>query len=339
MRKAIGITVLAASLTCGAAALADPTITEFDAPGAHTTNVAGIGNGGDITGVYVLAGGGNVGYVRKSDGSFVFFDQPAARPLAVNAKGETAGLMQDASDDAFFAGADGTVSAFRPPDWGRFFTVADAIDGKGTVAGNYYDTHLVSRGFLRGRGGRIVSFDAPGAGTKREKGTFVTGLASGDIAAGYVVDNSNADHGFVRAKDGSFTMIDIAGASTKGTHVLCMSANATAGGYYWKSRGVAHAFLRDLAGNISTFNARNAVSTVVQGVNSKGFAVGYWLPAKGAPHGFVRTPLGHIVTFDAPDAGTAPSQGTFPTGINDKGEIAGYYTDSADIQHGFFRTK
>jgi hypothetical protein len=339
MRKAIGITVLAASVTCGAAALADPTITEFDAPGAHTTNVNGIGNGGDISGVYVLPNGTAVGYVRKSGGSFVFFDQPTALPQAVNAKGETAGTMQDASDDAFFADADGTVSAFRPPDWGRFFAVADAIDSKGNVAGSYYDTDLISRGFLRSRGGHIVSFDAPGAGTKSERGTFVTGLASGGIAAGYVVDNSNADHGFLRAKDGSFTTIDIAGATTKGTHVLCMSANATVGGYYWKSRGVAHGFLRDLAGNITTFNARNAVSTVVQGVNSKGFAVGYWAPAEGAPHGFVRTPAGHIVTFDAPDAGTAPGQGTFPTGINDKGEIAGYYTDAADIQHGFFRTR
>ena len=235
-----------------------------------------------------------MGFLRKSDGDFVSFDQPTALPRAVNAKGETAGYMNDASDDAFFAGADGTVSAFLPPDWGRFNAVAVAIDGRGNIAGNYYDTHLVSRGFLRSRGGNIVTFDAPGAGTKTERGTFVTGLASGDIAAGYVVDNSNTDHGFLRARDGIFTAVDVAGASRNGTRVLCISANGIVGGYYRKSRAVAHGFLRDVAGNITTFNARHAVSTVVQGVNSKGFAVGYWVPEEA-------------ITPTAPAASTASS--------------------------------
>jgi hypothetical protein len=342
MRKAIGFMTLAASVACSASALADPTITEFDAPGAHSTHVYGIGNGGDITGVYVLENGAGVGFVRKSDGSFVSFDQPTALPQAVNANGETTGYLNDASDNAFFAGADGTVSAFLPPDWGRFYAVANAIDAKGNVAGDYYDTHLISRGFVRNRGGHIVTFDAPGTVTKIEKGTFVTGLAANGTASGYVHDDTNTFHSFLRARDGTFTAIDIAGAGAgaeQGTRAPCMSANGAVGGYYKKSRAAAHGFLRDSAGNFTLFDVRHVISTVVNGVNSKGFAVGYYVMEEGPAHGFERLPSGHIVRIDAPDAGTAPDEGTVAVAINDRGEVAGYYSDSAGNQHGFFRTK
>jgi hypothetical protein len=292
MRKFIGMTVLAASVTCGAAALADPTITEFDAPGAHTTNVAGIGNGGDITGVYVLANGTAVGYVRKSGGSFVSFDQPTALPQAVNAKGETAGSMQDASDDAFFADADGTVSAFRPPDWGRFFTVANAIDGNGSVAGNYYDTHLISRGFLRSRSGHIVTFDGPGVGTKAERGTFVTGLASGGIAAGYVLDDNNIYRSFLRDLAGNIATFNARDAVS--TVMQGVNSKGLAVGYWVPAEGAPHGFVRTSAGHIVTFDAPDAGTAPTQGtfptgINDKGEIAGYYTDSADIQHGFFRT--------------------------------------------------
>ncbi len=44
-----------------------------------------------------------------------------------------------------------------------------------------------------------------------------------------------------------------------------------------------------------------------------------------------------ITTFDAPRAGTAASQGTFPSGINPSGAITGFIRDTNSARHGFLR--
>ncbi|HEX4861102.1 MAG TPA: hypothetical protein VFV07_07680 [Rhizomicrobium sp.] len=329
---------LTACLLSGAAALADPTITEFDGPGADSTYVSGIGKGGDISGLYVKDGAAT-GYILHGDGSFLFLDG-SSYPQAINASGETAGDTQD--KNAFVASADGTVTTFLPPGAGKFGATAFAIDAKGDVAGTFVDDKVVSHGFLRGKGGDIVTFDAPGASTKQQSGTYVTALASGGIVAGYALDDKRAGHGFLRAADGSFTVIEVDGAgggSHQGTQVLCVSANGITGGFYKNSNRAFHAFVRDGAGNVTTFDVPGAQNTVVTGVNNKGAAVGTYNSGGGPTHGFERLPSGHIVTIDAPDAGSASDGGTFPTGINDRGEIAGYYIGTDDNQHGFFRTK
>jgi hypothetical protein len=341
MRRDIGTLALTASIVCAGSALADPTITEFDVPGAHSTHVSAIGNGGDVTGVYGRKNGAGFGFVRKSDGSFLSFGQADARPVAINASGETAGYRQDAINDAFVASADGTVTSFLPPGAGRFGGSATGIDSKGNVAGNFYDANTVAHGFLRSKSGHIVTFDAPGAGTQVQSGTFVTGLASGGIVAGYVLDDSNVYHGFLRAKDGTFTTIDVPGAGGdpfEGTHVFCVSANGTVGGNYGDAQKVYHGFLRDIAGNVTTFDVTRSISTTVYGVNSKGVAVGNFGTEDGPTHGFERLPSGNIVTINAPDAGHASDDGTFPDGINDHGEVAGGYNKKSGNSRGFLWT-
>jgi len=56
----------------------------------------------------------------------------------------------------------------------------------------------------------IITFDAPGA----VNGTEVAGINPAGVIAGSYVDANNALHGYLRAKDGTFTTYDVPGAGT-----------------------------------------------------------------------------------------------------------------------------
>jgi hypothetical protein len=343
LRKFLGTAALAAGVLCGTNALAKPVITAFDVPGAVETYVSAINKGGDISGNFVGGDGKADGYVRRSDGSFLFFEQAQSFPNAINQSGETAGYTLDSNSDAFVGGADGTVTAFSPKGTtSQFGAVAEAIDAKGNAAGYFTDADFVVHGFLRNRRGHIVPFDAPGGGTASHQGTFAVALTPDGITAGSIVDSGNVYHGFLRTQDGSFTSFDVDGAGTgyqQGTRVLCMSASGTAGGYYVTPDNVQHGFLRDSAGNVATFDGPGALATLVRGISADGTAVGIYTDAQAASHGFERNAKGRLTTIDVPHAGTAQNQGTAATAIDDKGEVAGFYVDSANTLHGFFRAK
>ena len=57
----------------------------------------------------------------------------------------------------------------------------------------------------------ITTFDAPGAGTGSLQGTYGTNIAPSGTIIGFSRDANNARHGFIRSKDGSFTIFDAAG--------------------------------------------------------------------------------------------------------------------------------
>jgi hypothetical protein len=341
MIKSVGVAAL--SVLCAGTALAKPVVTEFDVPGAAGTYVSAINANGDIAGILIHDNGSADGYVRRGDGSFVYYDQAQSFPTAINPIGETAGYTLDADSDAFIGDPDGGVTAFSPKGTTKQFgAFAAAIDARGNAAGYFTDMSFIVHGFLRNHRGRIVAFDAPGGGGASHQGTFVSGLTPTGIAAGSIVDAQNVFHGFLRAKDGGFTGVDIDGAGTgnyQGTRVMCVSTKGTVGGYYKTADNAQHGFVRDSAGNVATFDGPGAVQTVVESVDGKGTAAGVYIDGNGVGHGFSRDAKGHLTTIDAPDAGTANGQGTFAMAIGDSGEIAGYYFDAAGKQHGFFRSK
>jgi hypothetical protein len=51
----------------------------------------------------------------------------------------------------------------------------------------------------------IITFDAPGAGTGPNQGTFAYAINLGSTIMGFYLDASNVYHGFVRATDGTIT--------------------------------------------------------------------------------------------------------------------------------------
>src|SRR5690242_2599165 len=60
----------------------------------------------------------------------------------------------------------------------------------------------------------ITTFDAPGAGTAPGQGTVAFSLNPAGAIAGFFRDANNARHGFLRAPDGTFTIIDDPAAGT-----------------------------------------------------------------------------------------------------------------------------
>src|SRR5271157_3965709 len=84
-------------------------------------------------------------------------------------------------------------------------TAPFSINTAGDIAGTYKDSVAghVAHGFVRAADGTITPFDASGAGTGKNQGTFPISINTAGVIAGYYSDTSNVYHGFVRAADGT----------------------------------------------------------------------------------------------------------------------------------------
>ncbi len=213
-------------------------------------------------------------------------------------------------------------------------------------------TGNVAHGFIRGIDGTITLFDAPGAGTGKNQGTFPLSINTGGVIAGMVSDPNNVYHGFVRAANGAFTEFDAAGANLgghAGTVPLSINTAGTIAGMYRDPSFVYHGFVRSSDGTVTSFDAPGAGTGYVQGtqplsINSTGVITGYYRDSNYVDHGFARSANGAITTFDAPGAGTTPGtfkglkfQGTVAASINTGGVITGTWADSNFANHGFVR--
>lgn len=301
------------------------TITTFDVPGAGTDPQQGtfptaINRTGEITGYYYAAGFWSHGFLRARDGSITTFDVPS--------------------------GGDGPGGGTAPA----------GINAAGKITGYFLNNvSFAFNGFVRAHDGTLTTFDDPDAGTGFFQGTFVVGdssftfsnggiNAAGAIAAAYT-DASNAQHGFLRAPDGTFTNFDVTGGSLTsptaigpddaiaGIYFLAIAGNPFGGNF----RG----FLRKPDGSFSTFDAATyspcCIWTFALAINSEGEIAGYDNDGHDLNHGFLRARNGTITTFDAPGAGTAPGQGTVADDINPEGVITGFYFDANNVSHGFVR--
>lgn len=299
------------------------TITEFDAPGGGTTPGSGqgtvaysINSQGDIAGQYQDDSNVFHGYVRFPDGSFVTFEAPDAGTAAfqgtqafgINAVGEVAGFYFDASNvyHAFVRARHGAITEYDVPSAGTgafqgTFIAGPAgsiLNALGAVNGYYIDAGNVLHGYVRAPDGVIQTFDASGAGTGANQGTYGGGInLEGVIAASYV-DSTSTFHAYIRASDGRFTTFEAPGAGSE------------PGQYF---------------------------GTVATGNNDFGWIAGYSVDDNNVGHGFARAPSGKIKDFDVKRAGKGNGQGTTVWAINLWGEIAGVYTDENNVNHGFVR--
>ena len=95
---------------------------------------------------------------------------------------------------------------------------------------------------------KIVTFDAPGAGTGPYQGTQAFDVNPAGAITGQYNDSSGVYHGFVRHPDGHITKFNVPGAgkeSGQGTNNVYGSNPAGAiTGYYSDSSNVYHGFLR-----------------------------------------------------------------------------------------------
>ena len=199
---------------------------------------------------------------------------------------------------------------------------------------------------------KIVTFEAPQSGTGLGQGTRALGINPAGAITGFTRDAGNVRHGFLRARDGAFTMFDAPGAGTspgQGTRAYSINPGGAIAGWYSDASGVVHGYLRARDGSFTTFDVPGAggagtgpyPGTLASFINPAGAITGLYTDTNYAAHGFVRAPDGTITTFDAPGAGTGSGEGTFvetPTGgINPAGEITGDSCDAVTC-HGFLRT-
>jgi len=131
----------------------------------------------------------------------------------------------------------------------------------------------------------------------------------------------------------SFDPLTPAGPS--GTFASSINDTGAITGYYHSlvpPPGANHGFVRDPAGNITTFDPPGSISTGPASINAGGAITGSYYESNLVFHGFVREPNGQITRFDPPG-----STLTSPTSINANGTITGSYVDANNRYHGFVR--
>jgi len=168
------------------------------------------------------------------------------------------------------------------------------------------------------------------------------------VIAGIYLDANDVVHSFLRAPDGSITVIDVPAAGTgafQGTSVCgvdCLNPEGAIVGFFIDANNVNHGFLRAPDGALTTFDAPGTGTGAGQGAFAVGISLagvieGLYLDPNNVYHGFVRNPDGTMTVVDVPGAGTGPSLGTLPSSINSKGVITGNYLDANNVTHGFLR--
>jgi hypothetical protein len=302
----------------------DGKYTTFQAPGADTTpgsfngtSPSAINDLGVVTGSYGDAKSFFHGFLRGPDGKYVTFDVPGAGgygtfPIAINLEATVVGYYSDATFlfHAFVRSADGKVATFVGPDScesngnaGCYGTGALDINILQTSAGGYQDNNgnFVHHAFVRPAGGKLTTFEAPGAGTGNNQGTGCPGCAPGinswGAIAGIYTDTNNVYHGYLRSPQGKFTTFDAPGAGS--------GANEGTG----------------------------CPSDCPVSLNDFGAIAGIYIDATDTLHGYLRSPQGQFATFDGPG-----SADMFFVNLNDLGSITGYYLDANNVYHGFLRT-
>jgi len=281
-------------------------ITTFDAPGAGTTPFNGtLGTAINLVGVVTgqVCGDDTVchGFIRTPGGHFTTFDAPGAvgftTGAAINLFGQVAGYYQDGSlvAHSFLRAANGTFTiidvpgAGTGPNEGTWMFYINTMTLDGSVSGFYVDADGLGHGWIRKGNGTIITFDAPGAGTdgSQGQGTYpITINELGEVGGGYV-DAANIEHGFIRAADGTFTTVDVPGASNSGVDTL--NDLGVAAGEFLDQTYTYHCFFRTPDGTITTVDVPGAENTREGGINDLGVITGFFAE-NGLLHGYVRYP-------------------------------------------------
>jgi hypothetical protein len=116
----------------------------------------------------------------------------------------------------------------------------------------------------------LITFDPPGP-----TGTFPMGInPAGVITGTYTEAGSGEGHGFLRARDGSFTTFDIPGA-VNGTFPVGINDGGEVTGIYVDATLAAHSFVRAPDGTFATFDP-GMVPNLSGIINPAGAITGYF---------------------------------------------------------------
>src|SRR6267142_67920 len=119
----------------------------------------------------------------------------------------------------------GKITTFDVPG-AIYGTLAQVINDEGTIVGYYYDAAFNIRAFIRYQSGTIRAINVPGS----VWGAAAQAINGKGEITGYFVDATN-QHGFVRARDGTFTTFDV--TSSGQVYVVGMSGKGVIMGFYY----------------------------------------------------------------------------------------------------------
>src|SRR5215472_14208220 len=200
----------------------------------------------------------------------------------------------------------GTFVTFDVP--GSTFTNSAAINNPGAVTGSYSgalgDVGFGIHSFLRTSDGTITPFDPPGTTCNPFTNNFCSSAAginpAGTIVGEFSPPVSPPDftpsHGFLRARNGTFTVFDPPGSQSTVPSAINPAGTVTGG--FSGSTGGNHGFLRAPNGTFTTFDPLGSTDTFPFAINPAGTVTGNFIDVTGVSHGFLRTSDGTITAFD-----------------------------------------
>jgi uncharacterized membrane protein len=259
--------------------------------------------------------------LRAQSGTFSSFDAPGAGgrgtfPIAINRSGLIVGYFTDSSnvEHGFIRDPNGTFTVVDVP--GQTGTQITAVNSRGLVTG-YNDIGSGDSGFLRYRNGEFGKLNVPG--TK-----FLEPAAMNDIGqiAGTAILTFGAYRGFIWSQGHSvtFTVPDAGYA----VDVLALNSSGVVAGKYLDvfKQNIFHAFLRDGAGNVTSFDATDSsLDTAATAINASGQTTGWYTESSGV-FPFFRDVDGTITVFTVGTTGQGQA-----TSINDNGVAVGFTYD------------
>jgi hypothetical protein len=299
-------------------------------------------------------------------GTYIVIDAPGAGSgalqgtvaLGIDTAGDVAGTCIDGNNTAhgWLFTASGAFTTFDAPGAGtgkNQGTFVTAIDTAGDITGYYADA-TEKHGFVRAASGTIASFDA----SPNDAGGWGTKALAID-AAGVVTGFTGLPDAFMRAADGTVTIIDVPGTLPNQiwpSEAFAINAAGVVTGRFSDASGTYHGFVRAANGTFTPFDpplvattwtGNGNVGTQPTSIDSAGDIAGTYTDTNGARHGFLRTVNGTITTFDAPGADAGPCAtsgmgalicGTGGFAMDDAMDIVGVYVDDNNVSHGFLRS-
>ena len=176
--------------------LSGGTFTEYDIPGALTTDVFGINNAGDFTGSFTYDNVTGLAFVSVH-GTVTSFSVPAATATLAydidNSKKLVVGYYIDASGILHGYYRDANAALHFPIDPpGSVETILFGLNEKNWVVGRYADSSGVTHGLFFVPPNNFFTFDYPGSTF-----TSLNGISTQGNICGRYVDASGIAHGFI----------------------------------------------------------------------------------------------------------------------------------------------
>jgi hypothetical protein len=92
-------------------------------------------------------------------------------------------------------------------------TFVQDINADGDIAGYFTQTPVdLGHAFLRSAARAVTVLDVPGQGTQSRQGATAQRINSGGTIVGYFADQQSIFHGYTRAMDATFNIIDVPGS-------------------------------------------------------------------------------------------------------------------------------